>query len=170
MGPPSLAKTGEELPTLLYGVVCFLLSVPYWLWELLLDRLTHERKRTHPQALDEGPEYVVGPPVRKRSIFYDLSGGETVLVRARVLDRDTKAPVRGASVDVWMADPRTGGHRSSERSNLTSRAVLSLVYVVQDGCDVSYSGCPPRTQASTRPPPSMAAGASSPTSTAPWTS
>jgi protocatechuate 3,4-dioxygenase beta subunit len=100
----------------------------------------------HPLADLEGPEYLVGAPMREGDLASpeERARGRTLLVTGRVCDRRSGAPVAGAILDAWQASPVTGDYawhdyalrgkfRADEDGRYAIRTVEPPVYRLPDG-------------------------------------
>ncbi|KAJ3258322.1 hypothetical protein HK104_006991 [Borealophlyctis nickersoniae] len=58
----------------------------------------------HPQADVEGPYYLLGAPWRSRNLATDeeLKQGEPLLLKFKVINRSTHAPIPSAILDIWQ--------------------------------------------------------------------
>lgn len=110
--------------------VSFFLSLPRNLYVVLVtDSLLHKWPR-YPQGDAEGPEYIVGAPIREKDVYDPTArrtiqdekkkkktiagnggassrapGGETIRFTAKVVDMDDERP----PIEAWQNDPALGG-------------------------------------------------------------
>ena len=90
--------TGDERNE--YLLLCDVIGVSE-----LIDAINHQRPRSAVGYALVGPFYRANAPWRKRcqSIVSDDTEGQRVRVSGRVYDLNTRAPVVGATLDVWQA-------------------------------------------------------------------
>lgn len=90
--------TGDERNE--YLLLCDVLGVSE-----LIDAVNHQRPPTAVGYALVGPFYRANAPWRKRgaSIVSDDTEGNQVRISGRVCDLTTRAPIRGATLDVWQA-------------------------------------------------------------------
>ena len=90
--------TGDERNE--YLLLCDVMGVSE-----LIDAVNHQRPRSAVGYALVGPFYRANAPWRKRgqTIVGDDTGGKRVSIRGKVYDLTTRAPVAGATLDVWQA-------------------------------------------------------------------
>jgi catechol 1,2-dioxygenase len=102
--------TGDERNE--YLLLCDVIGVSE-----LIDAINHQRPRSAVGYALVGPFYRANAPWRKRSqsIVSDDTEGQRVRVSGRVYDLNTRAPVVGATLDVWQAS--TNGFYENQDPN-----------------------------------------------------